>query len=171
MITVEQYKEHLINLSFCGYDCTDQKLQERKRTLNREYGYDLLQKIVDDTYSFIGDVITDETIEKGYCSFELEDDTTDWISLGLVGGHSSDTLFTDMQGRIISRYIMHQVFGDYLQIDVREDEIPFDTGDDIMSFDYRYSLYMQGFPNNLKEIKEELFGKNKQLTKEGKHGI
>ena len=37
--------------------------------------------------------------------------------------------------------------------------------EEVVCFDYHYSLYMQGFPNNLKDIKEKLFGKEKVLIK------
>ena len=164
MITLEEYRDHLITLSYCGYDCTDERLHARKRTLSRDYGYDLLQKIIDDTYRFMEIVLTDETIENGYCSFELEDDTREWISLGLVGGNSSDTLFK-VDGLTVSRYIMHHELGDYLLVDIKDDHIPYDAGDGIMGFNHYYSLYMQGFPKNAKEIRDKLFGPNKELIK------
>ena len=46
-------------------------------------------------------------------------------------------------------------------IEVKCDEVEHDCDDDVLSFDYHYSLYMQGFPKNINEIKKQLsFRKN-----------
>ena len=43
----------------------------------------------------------------------------------------------------------------YKQIELK------DNDPDIVSFDYEYSLYLQGFPENMENMRKELFGKNK----------
>ena len=57
-----------------------------------------------------------------------------------------------------------KTFGKSLEIDVREEERYYSDDDIIIGIDYNYSLYLQGFPNNMNEIKKELFN-NKQLVK------
>ena len=87
------------------------------------------------------------------------------IKGGATGGGYSDTLLKDSEDRIISEHILETIFGKQFYIDVKCKEIERECEEDILSFDYHYSLYMQGFPNNLKEIKEKLFGKEKVLIK------
>ena len=57
---------------------------------------------------------------------------------------------------MISKHILETIFGKQFYIEVKCKEI---------ERDYHYSLYMQGFPNNLKDIKEKFFGKEKVLIK------
>ena len=143
-----------------------EKRLQRRAYLERQFSDEQLETIITDTYSFIKDVLNDPTLEHGYCKYEVEEDTTSYISLNLVGGHHSDTLFKDSNNRIISRYIMRKIFGNGLDIDIKEDLYDFSTGDeDIMSFDHRFSIYIQNFPKNINEIKEELLKKNKVLVK------
>ena len=167
METLENYKNHLINHYVYEYDNSTEKRLKRKVLLERKLSDEELSKIITDSYSFIKDIFKNPTLEHGYCSYELELDTTEYISLNLVGGYHSDILFTDDNHRLISRYILKKVFGPQFMIYVNEELEDFKTDDpDIVCYDYRYYLYMQGFPNNLKEIEESLFPKNKILVKE-----
>ena len=126
----------------------------------------ILQSIViTDTYEFTKDIFNSETLAHGYCDFEIDDDTSFGIDLMITGGGYSDRLYKDSQDRIISSHILENIFGKSFHIDVKCEEIERECEDDVLSFDYHYSLYMQGFPNNLKEIKEGLFGKERILTK------
>lgn len=165
MITLEEYKEHLVEVYRYPIDTLPENIQKRKDNLERKYKDEYLSEIINDTYNFILEVLNSNTIEKRYCNIPIEEDDTKDISLNLCGGYSSDTIFKDDQGRLISYYIMKKVFGSKFYMHVRaveegfEDEIE----EDLYGFYIHYSLYMQGFPDNIKEIKEELFGKSKEL--------
>lgn len=166
MINLEDYKKYLVTVYKYPIDNNEKKRLERMNHLNESYGDDYLNKIINDTYSFIKDIFDKKDDECDYYSLDLDDDTTCGIWLNLTGGWDSDTLFIDPEANIISRYILERTFGERFSVWVKDDEIEFDTEDpDILSFDYRYSLYMQNFPKNMLEIKEELFGKEKIMKK------
>lgn len=165
MIDLNNYKNYLINNYHYKIDNSLEKRAQRRVYLDTYYPDEYLSKIVDDSYSFIKDIFNDPSLEKGYISYEVEEDTTKYISLNLVGGYHSDTLYTDNNDRTISKYILKKTFGSSLIVDIKEDLHEFDTGDeDLISFDHRYSLYLQGFPNNMEEIKRDFFS-NKVLKK------
>ena len=166
MITLEEYKKYLIDYYIYEYDNNEKKRIERTTLLGREFNDILIQRIIDDTYDFIKEVLDSDEVKEGYCNFELDEDRTSYISLGLVGGYFADTLFRDNKGRIISRYIMQRVFGSQFIIGIKEEEYHFGDEDDIdgvdiMGIDYHNSLYMQGFPSNLDEIRRDLFGETR----------
>ena len=158
MIRLDDYKNFLINSYHYEVDNCIEGRVKRKLLLEKSYNDERLAKIINDTVSFAGDVLSSPTLEYGYCSFEVEEDKTDYISLNLVGGWPSDTLFIDDNGREISNHLLHKVLGDYLQIDVKEELEEFDTGDeDILSFNHRFYLYLQGFPKDLESVKNKVF--------------
>lgn len=168
MITLEEYKNHLIGVYRYPIDNTETKIVNRKDILGKTIKDDKLQSIIDDTYDFIKDVLNSDTLDFGYCKIELEDDTTSYISLNLVGGYFSDTLYTDSKGRTISKYIMKHVLGETLIIGIDEEAYERED-DDIIYYDYRYYLYMQGFPDNLDEIKNDLLNDMKLIRSTNKH--
>ena len=160
MINLEEYKNVLVNIYRYEIDNSESKREERKELLNKRYSDEYLNKIITDTYNVIKSIF--DISDNGYCDISMDDDTTCYISLNLTGGYSSDILYIDSYGNIISRYILKETFGNLLSISVKEIEHDFDTGEpDIISFDYSYSLYLQNFPTNMKEIKENLFGFSK----------
>lgn len=168
MISLTEYKQYLISVCHWPIDHDIAEIEKRKNIMNKRYSDEYLEKIISDTNDFVYDVLSSETVKQGYFSKEIDDDTTSYIYLNLHGGWHSDTLFVDdTSGRIISKYLLQQVFGSYLQIYVRCDEIEDTTDEDILSYYYRYYIYMQGFPENIDEIKESFFGKSKQLVKGG----
>ena len=154
MISFEEYKKHLINAYAYEIDNTDRGREARKKELEKKYGDFQLMRIVNDTYSFILSVLHSDTIDHGYFKFPIDYDTTDYIYLDLTGGYHSDTLFMDSRKRVISKWILKQVFGPYLTVEVREEAREFEE-DDIVGYDFDYHIYMQGFPKNLDEIKEK----------------
>ena len=101
MITIEEYKKYLIDYYKYEIDNNNDKRKERRIELSRKYNDELLNKIIVDTYDFIKDIFNSDTINKGYCSFELEDDTTSILSLNICGGGLQDTIITDMNDRNI----------------------------------------------------------------------
>ncbi len=168
MISLTEYKQHLINVCHWPIDHDIAEIEKRKNIMNKRYSDEYLEKIISDTYSFIYYVLESETIKSGYFLKEIDDDTTTYIDLNLHGGWHSDTLFVDdTSGRIISEYLMKQVFGSNFSIYVNYDEIEDTSDEDILSYYYRYYIYMQGFPENIDETKEIFFGKSKQLAKGG----
>ena len=168
MISLSEYKQHLISVYSWQIDNSKDEFEKRKKIMNGKYPDEYIEKIISDTKDFIYDVLSSETIKSGYFLKEIDDDITSYIKLDLHGGWHSDTLFVDdTSGRIISEYLMKQVFGSYLSIYVKYDEIEDTSDEDILSYCYRYYIYMQGFPENIDEIKESFFGNSKQLVKGG----
>jgi len=155
-ITLNQYKEHIINNYHYEIDNSPSKREERKQRLEKIYSDEELTKIIKDTYDFLKDVLNSESvIYDGYSKIPIEEDTTSYISLNLTGGYHSDTLFKDDKGRIISKYIARQFVGDYFYIDVISEEREFED-DDIVGVDVDYYLYMQNFPKNTNSLRREL---------------
>ena len=155
-ITLKQYKNHLVDSYRYEIDNVPDRKEQRRQELDRKFGDQQLMKIIRDTYSFIKDVLKSDTLEDGYVEVPVESDTTSFISLNLTGGYHSDTLYTDSKGRTISSYIIRQFFGDYFYIDLIENEYEREAEDDVVSFDYDYHIYMQGFPKNIKKYKREI---------------
>ena len=168
MISLSEYKQHLISVYSWPIDNSKDEFEKRKKIMNDKYPDEYIEKIISDTKDFIYDVLSSETIKSGYFLKEIDDDTTSYIDLNLSGGAYSDTLFVDdSTGRIISNYLMHQVLGRDLIIYIKCDEIEDDSDEDILSFYFRYYIYIQGFPENIDKVKESIFGKSKQLIKAG----
>ena len=69
------------------------------------------------------DIFNSDTISYGYCSFPIDDDTTTYISLDICGGGIQDTLYTDKEGRTISKHILKSTFGDTFQIWIKDEEM------------------------------------------------
>ena len=166
MITLEKYKEYLLNHYKYKIDSLEKNVQRRKEILRKCYPDELLNRIITDTYEFAKKILNSETIEYGYCNFEIDDDTSFGINLFISGGGYSDKLYKDADDKIISEHILETIFGKSFDINVRCEEIERECEEDVLSFDYHYSLYMQGFPNDLSEIKEKIPGiTNKKLIK------
>ena len=165
MISLEEYKEYLINYYRYEIDNNVSGRGRRRKELSRKYGDELLEKIINDTYDFIRDVFSSDTIKFGYCKFDLDMDTTSYISLNICGGGFADISFIDNKGRIISKYILGRIFGNQFMIYVKEDVEHRSEDDFVFGIDANYFLYMQGFPENMSDLEKELFGKNKQLVK------
>ena len=165
MITLEEYKNYLLNNYKYEIDSLPDKIKERERLLARNYPDEFLNLVINNTYEFIKDIFNCETLKYGYCNFEIDDDTSFGIDLMITGGGYSDRLYKDSEDRIISEHILETIFGKSFYINVKYEEIEHECEEDILSFDYCYSLYMQGFPNDLNELKKSLFGKTKDLSK------
>ena len=169
MISLTEYKQHLISVYKWPVDGSIEEIEKRKIIMNEKYSDEYFEKIISDTNSFIYDVLASETVKNGYYEKPIDDDTTAYINLNLHGGWHSDTLFVDdSTGRIISRYLLQQVFGNHLNIEVRYDEIEDTSDEDIVSYYCRYYIYIQEFPDNIDEIKENFFGKSRQLVQKVK---
>lgn len=167
MITLEEYKEYLLSYYRYNIDSLPEKRKEREFLLSKFYKDDLLNKIINDSYSFVEDIFNCDTLEYNYCSFDLDDDTSFGISLNISGGGYSDYLYEDNNGKIISSHILHQIFGNNLMIEVKCDEVERECEEDVLSYDCYYSLYLQDFPKDLDKIKEKYLNNehNKELTK------
>ena len=148
MISLYDYKEYIIN--YCDYeiDNNEEKINQRCIELLGKYSDSYLRKIIDDTYDFISEMPLEDIMERGYYTYDLDRDTTSYISLNITGAGVADTIFTDAEGRLISKYILRKKFGDSLVVYVKEEEVPSNTKDKkLVSYDGDYSLYMQGFQN------------------------
>ena len=150
MITLEDYKTYLINAYVHKIDNTEDKILERQKYLGKKYSDDYLHKIILDTYEII-DLICQEK-NNNYYNIKLEENNPKYISLNLTGGWHSDTIYEDVNGNLISEYILKKFFGNTLIVESKIIEYEFDTEDpDILSFDYEYYLYVQGFKNKNKQ--------------------
>lgn len=157
MISLQEYKDYLVSVYCYEYDNTEERREERRKELERKYSDEKLQYIIENSYDFAKDVLSTQSASHGYASFKLMDDTTRYISMGLVGGYFSDMLFVDHKGRLISRYILRRIFGDEMDIRVHTDEIPFHDGPVYSHMDL-YELYVRGLPKDLNSVRNELFG-------------
>lgn len=165
MISLDEYKEYLINYHIFNIDSIEENKNKRTEYLSGHYSDKYLQKVIDNTYDFVKDIFASDTIQDGYCIFDADENSQSSIYLNTHGGYDSDKIFIDLQGRYISEYILKQVFGNYFCIYLKIEEIDYDVDEDIVGIMYQYSLYMQQFPKNMDEIKENLFGKTKGLRR------
>lgn len=160
MITLDEYKDELTSVYYYEMDHSEASKENRKDYLNQYYGDEYLNKIINDTYQVIHQIVDSSPI--GYYHIEMNEDTISYISLNLTGGFFSDRIYTDIEGNMISECILKRTFGSSLTVDLKVDEYERNSDDpDIMSFDYHYSLYLQGFPKNMENIKNGLFGISK----------
>ena len=72
MITLEEYKELLINTYVYEVDNSEDRKEKRREALIEVYGKEYLQKIIDDTNDFVKLILSSDTLERGYCNFEIE---------------------------------------------------------------------------------------------------
>lgn len=157
MIGLIDYKNYLINKYSYEIDNNDIKRNNRKQHLIKYYSDEYLEKIINDTYSVIREIFDRENQE--YFNIKLYDyNNVAYVSLNLHGGWFSDRLYIDSNNRIISEYILKHIFGNKICIFVNEEEYRFDSCDpDIVSFNYENFLILQNFPDNMSEIKKNLF--------------
>ena len=106
-----------------------------------------------------------DTIDYGYFKIEVNDDEHLFINLELHGGWMSDTLFVDSEGRYISKHIIKTIFGRSVLVELITEETEREVEDGMFTFDYNYYIYMQGFPNDLSDIKNSLSSNEMKLTK------
>ena len=165
MISVKQYKNHLVEKYDREDDTLKDKKEQRKQNLESKFSDEELADIIYNTYSFAKDVLSTETILNGTCKMPLEENTTMYVKLGLEGGRHSDTLYIDAKGRLISKYIARQIFGGYFFIDLIEEEQKKEVGDNV-EFYSNYYLYMQGFPEDIDKLKVEIADTLDELDKE-----
>lgn len=160
MITLEEYKDELESIYRYEIDHSEKQKEIRKEYLQKYYDDEYLNKIINDTYQVIHKIVDSNPI--GYYNIEMNDDTTSYISLNLTGGYFSDRIYTDIEGNMISEHILKRTFGSSLSVNLQVDEYERNSDDpDIMSFDYHFSLYLQGFPKNIESMKKNLFGMSK----------
>ncbi len=163
-IPLEDYKDYLVNFYRYESDNSLSRRIKRRKMLSLKYDDFFLQKIIDDTYAFVKDIFNSKAIDVGYCTFLLNEESTQYISLGLIDDGSADSIFIDNQGRMISTYLLKRIFGDTLCMEVHQEEVAFNTKNKVNN-NYCYSLYMSGFPKNMRELKEILFGRTRVLKK------
>lgn len=167
MISLEEYKNELIAVYRYQIDNNEIKREYRKEYLAKNYSDEYLERIINNTYDVIKTFF--DISKDGFCDIDMDEDTTTYISLDLSGGYFSDRLYIDSLGNVISEHILKRTFGNRLDVRVKVEEKDFDSDDpDIVSFDYIYSLYLQGFPDNMEEIKESLFGVSRGIKKKEK---
>ena len=162
MITLEQYKEMIVN-TFSDDILTTKEV--RRERLERDYSDELLTKTINDTYEVANEIFSIPTfIDDGYVYLPLVDmdglcSISKNISLGLFGGHVSEKIYYGENNRLISPKILKRIFGKHIHIEENEQIINYMTDDDpdIMSEDAYYELFIGNFPENIEEIEKELF--------------
>ena len=166
MMTLDEYKNYLINFSSWNIDNNKEAITARKELLNKLYTDTYLTKIIIDTYNFANDVLRSYNIKWGYYEAEVNDyDNCFFIDLRLTGGYYSDKIYIDANGRYISEYLLTNIFGKNIQIEIRVDEYDRELEDDILSFDYKYFLYIQGISSNLDSVISSIKDSPKILIK------
>ena len=165
MISLNEYKNYLINTYSWTIDNSEEFALKRKKILEKEYSDEFLSKVISDSYEFARSVLDDENINYGYYKSDVSDDTTSYINLGLHGGWMSDTLYVDSEGRHISTYIIKTIFGRSIMIELRTEEVEREVEDGMFTFDYNYYIYMQGFPKDLSTIRDSITPSEIKLTK------
>ncbi len=163
MITLEKYKNYLIN--YCESICDDTELRRgwRREALEEKYSDEYLQKVVDGSFAFLEDIFSSETLSEDYCEFSLDENTTEVISLNLIGGVFSDTLFT-VSDKTISKHILKEIFGEKFDLYVAADPYIY-IEDYLLKHGCDYFLYMYGFPNYMDDIKRQYLPDNKKIIK------
>ena len=170
VISLDEYKNYLVNFYCWPMDNAKSFIKKRKEILTNKYSDNYLLKIISDTNSFAKDVLMSDTIDYGYFKIEVNDDEHLFINLELHGGWMSDTIYIDSKGRYISKHLIKTIFGKKTIIELKIYEVERITDDNICSFDYRYYIYMQGFSENLNMIKNSILGDNKKLVKKRRKG-
>lgn len=166
MMTLDEYKNYLINFSSWNIDNNKEAITARKELLNKLYSDTDLTKIIIDTYDFANAVLISDKIKWEYYEAEVNDyDNCFFINLRLTGGYYSDKIYIDANGRYISEYLLTNIFGKNIQIEIRVDEYERELEDDILSYDYKYFLYIQGIPSNLDSVSSSLKDNPKILIK------
>lgn len=165
MISLNEYKDYLVNTYSWPIDNSEELILKRRKLLELKYGDEFLSKVIGDSYSFARSVLNSSTINSGYFRNELSDDTTVYINLELHGGWMSDTLFVDSEGRYISKHIIKAIFGRSVLVELRTEETEREVENGMFTFDYNYYIYMQGFPEDLSDIRDSLASDEMKLTK------
>ena len=165
MVTLNEYKNKLVNTYNWPIDNNETEKAKRKELLDKRYPDEYLERIIADTNNFAIDLLSSDMINYMYYKEEIEDDTTTYIRLNLHGGWASDVLFIDDKGRIISQNILRQLLGNSIKIEIIYEEIEDNTNDDILSCYYRYYIYITGFSAKIDEIKDKILMNEKSLIK------
>lgn len=171
MLSLNEYKNYLINTYRWPIDNSADLILKRKRILEEKYGDEFLSKVITDTYDFARSVLTSNTINSGYYRSAVSGDTTSYINLGLHGGWMSDTLYVDSNGRYISNFVIKTIFGRDVLIELRIEECEREVEDEIFTFDYDYSIYMQGISKDLDKIRQDISNNEMKLTRNSNYGI
>lgn len=149
-MTVEEYKNEIINFYVEPIDETFERLFERRRIFEKRYSEEFISKVISDTYKFI------ELLEKEcetYYRVKVSEEAKSYISLGLFGGRPSDILYHDCFGNIISRKILNRYYKNEVMIEIiddeytNEDEINEDIS--IVSYSYDSYIYVQRSMKNI----------------------
>lgn len=165
MISLNEYKNYLVNTYSWSIDKSEVLVLKRKKVLEKKYSDEFLSKIISDSYEFARSVLDDASINYGYYRNNVFDDTTTYINLGLHGGWMSDTLYVDSEGRYISTHIIKTIFGRNIMIELRTEEVEREVEDGLFTFDYNYYIYMQGFKEDLSAIRDSISSSEMKLTK------
>ena len=163
IITLQQYKNDLINKFNDRASVT-----EMGKVLNERYKDELFKNTIIGTYKAVENILYNNDIndEYGYCFIELENENIINISLNVSGGFFSDEIYTDINGNLVSDYILKYIFGEQLSIQFNCDLMPYSTDPDICTYDEHYYLYLSNISKQkIDEIKEKLLNKSGKILK------
>ena len=161
-ITLEEYKNYLVNKYVYEYDNNEKKRQKRLSILNRNYNDEYLEKIIIGTYNFVNKII--EIYENNpheYIEIPLErEPKITYIDLFLMGGWKSDTIVSDSENNFYSIYILKEIFGEFFYIEPCKIEIEEELYEDdefsILSEIPSYYLYIQLKKENIENAKTKV---------------
>ena len=120
MFKIEEYKKYLIDYYCNECDNNELKRNKRKEYLERNYSDEFLQRIIQDTLSFISFFVENNfNNKKGYIEIDLLENLGG-INLNISGGWFSDVLYsfgTYENELIISRHLLEEFLGNNFRIE------------------------------------------------------
>ena len=158
MITLEEYKSHLLNQYLYPIDRGPERLEKRKKALAKNYSDEYLSRIISDTYEFAEAILNSDFSGNMECEFNVSDIVSRVIDLNVEGGSCADILYLNHLGKIVSDYILRLIFG-YNLIIVSGCEGLENEGKKY----YRRYLQIAGLPRDLSKIRKSLLGQAKKL--------
>lgn len=161
-ITLEEYKNYLVNKYVYEYDNNETKRQKRISILNRNYNDEYLEKIIIGTYNFVNKIIEIyENNPNGYIEIPLKrEPKITYIDLFLMGGWKSDTIVSDSENNFYSISILKKIFGEFFYIEPCKIEIEEELYEDdefsILSEIPSYYLYIQFKKESIENAKTKV---------------
>lgn len=169
-ITLNEYKDYLINIYKHEYDNTEYQITKRKNILKNKYKDNYLESIILGTYEFVNKILemSDDNYH-GYINIPLEKrPDIVYINLDLSGGWMSDTIVKDSDNNFYSVHLLKKIFGPFFYIEPCEveliEEIDEELDFEIISEIPLYHLYIQCKKEIIDVVKQQI-SKNKSKTK------
>ena len=176
-ITLEEYKDYLINNYRYEYDNTEYQKLKRKNILENKYKNNYLESIILSKYEFVNKILEISTDNYyGYINIPLENEPNIiYIDLDLIGGYMSDIVVKDSDNNFYSVSLLKKIFGQSFLIEPCKIELieEFVKEDDfeIVSEIPLYYLYVQCKKEIIDNVRKQFFKNKKRKEKFNKNLI